>query len=69
MRYIRQRCAGRADTLVVGTGDSPITLGFYQRCGFVFSHRIKDYMLTHYKHPILEDGVQIFDKVYLSMRL
>ena len=69
IRHMRRVCAGRADILVVGTGDSPKTLGFYERCGFVISHRIKDYMLTHYKNPILEDGVQIFDKVYLIMEL
>ena len=62
-------CTGRAKTLMVGTGDSPMTLPFYHRCGFTFSHRIKDYMLDHYDHPIFEDGVQLFDKVYLRMDL
>ena len=28
-----------------------------------------DYMLAHYDHPIYEDGVQLFDKVYLRMDL
>ena len=26
-------------------------------------------MLDHYEHPIYEDGVQLFDKVYLKMEL
>lgn len=67
--HIRRSLSGKAHILMVGTGDSPRTLGFYQRCGFVITSRIKDYMLTHYQHPILEDGVQIVDKVYLSMKL
>ena len=46
-----------------------MTLPFYDHCGFTFSHRIKDYMLDHYDHPIVEDGVQLFDKVYLRMDL
>lgn len=69
LEHAKQRSAGRAKTLLVGTGDSPRTLGFYQSCGFTISHRVKNHMLTHYKHPIIEDGVQLFDKVYLSMQV
>ena len=67
--HVVDACRGRAKTLMVGTGDSPMTLPFYDQCGFTFSHRIKDYMLAHYDHPIFEDGVQLFDKVYLRMDL
>ena len=67
--HVVDSCTRRAKTLMVGTGDSPMTLPFYDRCGFTFSHRIKDYMLDHYDHPIFEDGVQLFDKVYLRMDL
>jgi len=69
VRHVADACKGRAKTLMVGTGDSPMTLPFYDQCGFTFSHRIKDYMLAHYDHPIYEDGVQLFDKVYLRMDL
>lgn len=65
--HVGDTCKGRAKTLMVGTGDSPMTLPFYDRCGFIFSHRIKNYMLDHYDHPIYEDGVQLSDKVYLRM--
>ena len=44
-----------------GTGDGPPTLPFYERCGFRFDHRIKNYMLIAYDHPIVENGVQLFD--------
>ena len=67
--HVVDSCTGRAKTLMVGTGDSPMTLPFYDQRGFTFSHRIKDYMLAHYDHPIYEDGVQLFDKVYLKMEL
>ena len=66
---IAQALKGKAHTLMVGTGDSPLTLPFYESCGFVFSHRIKDYMLTAYDRPIFENGIQLFDKVYLKMDL
>lgn len=62
-------CRGRGKILLVGTGESPVTLPFYKDCGFTYSHRIKDYMLTHYDHPVIENGVQLFDKVYFSMKL
>jgi len=53
----------------IGTGDTPMTVSFYESCGFVYSHRIKDYMLEHYDHPIFEDGVQLRDKVYFAKEL
>ena len=56
-------------TMLVGTGDSPLTVPFYEKSGFVFSHRIKDYIVEHYDEPIYEDGVQLKDKVYLARPL
>jgi GNAT superfamily N-acetyltransferase len=41
-------------TMLVGTGDSPVTVPFYQRCGFVMSHRAKDYMLHTTTIPSLK---------------
>lgn len=61
--------AGKAEKMVVGTGDSPMTVPFYEACGFVFSHRLKDYMLKAYDRPIYENGVQLFDKVYFTKEL
>ena len=55
--------------LLVGTGDSPLTLPFYRACGFRESHRIPDYFLLHYDHPIYEGGRLLSDLVYLSMEL
>ena len=69
VKHVVDSSKGRAKVLMVGTGDSPMTLPFYQQCGFVFSHRIKNYMADHYDQPIFEDGVQLFDKVYLKMDL
>jgi len=69
VKHVVDSSKGRAKVLMVGTGDSPMTLPFYQQCAFVFSHRIKNYMADHYDEPVLEDGVQLFDKVYLKMDL
>jgi GNAT superfamily N-acetyltransferase len=53
-------------TLLVGTGDVPKTLHFYRRCGFLESHRVKDFFTDHYDHVMIEDGIQLRDMVYLK---
>ena len=59
--------AGR--TMLVGTGDTPIIVPFYENSGFVLSHRIENYFPLHYDEPIFEHGVQLKDKVYLKRDL
>lgn len=56
----------RYHTLLVGTGDSPLTVPFYERCGFVRSHVVKDFFTQHYHHPIIEDGILLVDMIYLK---
>lgn len=53
------------DTFFVGTGESPLTIPFYQRCGFRRSHRVKNFFLEHYDHPIFEQGIRLVDMIYL----
>ncbi len=53
-------------TMYVGTGDSPLTISFYEKCGFKESHRIKNFFIDNYNHPIFEDGKQLTDMVYLK---
>ena len=52
--------------MLVGTGDVPSTLKFYKKCGFVESHRIKNFFTDNYDHPMFEDGIQLVDMVYLK---
>ena len=52
--------------LLVGTGDVPSSIAFYEKCGFVQSHRIKNFFTDHYHHPIFEDGIQLVDMLYLK---
>lgn len=53
-------------TMYVGTGDSFLTLNFYKSCGFKESHRVKNFFVDNYDHPMFEDGVQLIDMVYLK---
>ena len=54
-------------TMLVGTGDCDCALGFYRKCGFTQSHRIKNFFVDHYDHPMFEDGKQLVDMVYLKI--
>lgn len=51
--------------LQVGTGDSPLTIPFYEKSGFEKSHIIKNFFADNYDHPIFECGKQLIDMVYL----
>ncbi len=67
--FVAMKHKGRYSTLQVGTGDSPKTVPFYERCGFVRSHRVKNFFVDHYDHPIHEGGVRLVDMVYLRKSL
>ena len=53
----------------MGTGDSPLTIPFYEKCGFVRSHTISNFFTDNYDHPIYESGIQLVDMVYLQRPL
>lgn len=63
--YILRSFKGQYATLQVGTGDSPLAIPFYEKCGFVRSHIIPNFFTDNYDHPIVECGVQLTDMVYL----
>ena len=53
----------------VGTGDSALTIPFYEKCGFTRSHYIPNFFTDHYDHPIFECDVQLIDMIYLQRHL
>ena len=63
---IAELYASDFDTLRVGTGDSPLTIPFYEKCGFKRHHAIKNFFIDNYDHPIFEGGVQLIDMIYLE---
>ena len=67
--FLRELCRGRYGTLLAGTGDSPLTVPFYEKCGFTRAYRVKDFFTQHYDHPIFEDGVQLVDMLYFQMKV
>ncbi len=69
LRHLFAHYKGQYATMLVGTGDSPRILRFYQRNGFQLSHRIKNFFTDNYDHPMFEEGVQLVDMVYLQKDL
>ena len=67
--FIKEKYAGKYECLLVGTGDSPLTVPFYEKCGFVRSHIIPNFFKDNYDHPIIECGVTLCDMVYLKKTL
>lgn len=69
VEHVARQCRGRGTRLLVGTGDSPLTVPFYEDCGFRECGRVKNYFTDHYDHPIFEAGRQLTDMVRFSMEL
>nr|WP_321487155.1 GNAT family N-acetyltransferase [uncultured Draconibacterium sp.] len=56
-------------TMLVGTGETPTILSFYESCGFEKSHRVKNFFTENYDHPIFEGDIQLIDMIYLKKDL
>lgn len=67
--FAATRYAPTHGVLQVGTGDSPLTVPFYETCGFARSHVLSNFFVDNYDHPIIEAGVQLRDMVYLRRAL
>lgn len=66
IEFILDRFKDSFSVLQVGTGDSPMTLPFYEKCGFVRSHVLPNFFTENYSHPIYEGGVRLVHMVYLK---
>ena len=55
--------SGKYLRLTAGTGDSPLTVPFYEACGFIRAGVIPDFFTDNYDHPIIECGVQLRDMI------
>ena len=56
-------------TMLVGTGETPTILSFYESCGFEKSHRVKNFFTDNYDLPIFEGEIQLVDMIYLKKDL
>ena len=69
INFVEEKFRYSYDFLQVGTGDSPLTVPFYESCGFLRSHVKKNFFVDNYPQPIFECGVQLVDMVYLKKKL
>lgn len=69
VRFVQNTYASSFKRLRICTGDSPLTVPFYENCGLSVVHRVPDYFTKHYDHPIYEAGRLLTDLVVLEMEL
>lgn len=69
VNYISGFYKKRYKTMLVGTGESPTILSFYEGCGFKKSHRKKNFFIDNYDHPMFDGDIQLVDMIYLKKNL
>lgn len=69
IQYISDFYKNDFKTMLVGTGETPAILSFYESCGFEYSHRLKNFFTDNYDHPIFEGEIQLVDMIYLKKNL
>ena len=69
LEFLQKEYQGSFHTLQLGTGDTPQTVPFYEKCGFVRSHVVKNFFTDNYDHPIIECGILLRDMVYFKKEL
>lgn len=67
--FIQKRFAGEYRRLILGTGDSPLTVPFYEKCGFKRCGVIRNFFIDNYDHPIIEAGVRLCDMICFEKEL
>jgi GNAT superfamily N-acetyltransferase len=55
--------------MLVGTGDVPTILSFYESCGFEESYRVKNFFTDNYDHLMFDGDIQLVDMIYLKKNL
>ncbi|MEX2411976.1 MAG: GNAT family N-acetyltransferase [Candidatus Paceibacterota bacterium] len=69
INYISDYYKSDYKTMLVGTGETPGILSFYEGCGFKKSHRVKNFFTDNYEHPMFDGDIQLVDMIYLKKNL
>jgi len=69
LEFVLNHYKNKCDTMYVGTGDLTSIIDFYKKLGFRFSHKVKNFFIDNYNHPMYENGTQLIDMVYLKKDL
>lgn len=66
-QFIQRLCTlYRGETMYVGTGDSGMTIPFYEACGFQYAYTIEHFFTEHYEEDIIENGIKLNDMIVLK---
>ena len=70
VKYLQESCKPRYKQMMVGTGNSSVgNIDFYKKCGFTYSHTIRNFFKDNYNEPIFENGIQCIDMICLKTSL
>ena len=69
IKFVSDFYKNKYKSMLVGTGDFPPILSFYESCGFEKSHFVRNFFTDNYDQPIFEEGIQLIDMVYLKKEL
>lgn len=69
IEFIENKFCRSFNRIILGTGDSPLTVPFYESCGFKRSGVIKNFFIDNYDHPIIEQGVALCDMICFEKEL
>lgn len=69
INYLATHYSGKYAQMIVGTGDVPSAMGFYESCGFEYSHRIENVFTDNYDHQMVEEGILLKDMIYLKQNI
>lgn len=69
INYLINHYSEKYTQMIVGTGDVPSIIGFYQSCGFEYSHRVENFFTKNYDHPMVEEGILLKDMIYLKQNM
>ena len=67
--FLEHKFSGAFKRMTVGTGDSPLTVPFYEKCGFRKYRVIRNFFTDNYDHPIYEAGVRLCDMICFEKEL
>ena len=54
IEFITEKYSENFSVIQAGTGDSPLTIPFYEKYGFRKSHIVKNFFIDKYKNPIFD---------------
>lgn len=66
INYISEFYKNDYKSMLVGTGETPTILSFYESCGFEQSFRVKNFFTDNYDHPMFDGEIQLVDMIYLK---